>query len=107
MSALKPIVLSYNDLLSNHSDIPQKIQSALGSTEGCLGIIVISDLPAEFKALRERLFHLASKLATSSDEVKKELEKPDTHYFFGWSHGQEIMNGVCSPTLRLGSSTNG
>jgi hypothetical protein len=91
----KPITISYNDLITNTSDIPGKIQLALGSTEGCLGIIVISDLPSEFKDLRERLFHLASKLATSSDEVKRDLERPDTHYLFGWSHGQEKMNGVC------------
>jgi hypothetical protein len=90
----KPITISYNELLTNNQDIPRKIQSALGSTEGCLGIIVISDLPSEFKALRERLFHLASKLATSSDEIKSDLERPDTHYLFGWSHGQEKMNGV-------------
>lgn len=95
----KPITISYNDLLNNNSDIPQKIQSALGSTEGCLGIIVISDLPPQFKDLRERLFHLASKLATSSDEVKRDLERPDTHYLFGWSHGQEKMNGVGPPLL--------
>jgi len=90
----KPITISYNDLLANDQDISRKIQSALGSTEGCLGIIVISDLPSGFKDLRERLFHLASKLATSSDEVKRALERPDTHYLFGWSHGQEKMNGV-------------
>jgi hypothetical protein len=95
----KPIIVSYNDLLHNNQDIPQKIQQALGSSEGCLGIIVISDLPSEFKDLRERLFHLASKLATSSDEVKRDLERPDTHYLFGWSHGQEKMNGVRSISL--------
>jgi hypothetical protein len=92
-----PVKISYRDLLNNQADIPGKIQSALGSKEGCLGIIVISDLPSEFIALREKLFHLAQRLATSSAEVKKTLEKPETHYFFGWSHGQEIMNGVgCS-----------
>jgi hypothetical protein len=95
----KPIIISYNDLLTSNQDIPQKIQQALGSSEGCLGIIVISDLPSEFKDLRERLFHLASKLATSSDEVKRDLERPDTHYLFGWSHGQEKMNGVGSIPL--------
>jgi hypothetical protein len=89
-----PITISYNDLLNSNSEIPKKIQSALGSKEGCLGIIVISDLPPQFKALREKLFHLASKLATSSDEIKRDLERPDTHYLFGWSHGQEKMNGV-------------
>jgi hypothetical protein len=95
----KPITISYNDLLANDQGIRGKIQSALGSSEGCLGIIVISDLPSEFKDLRERLFHLASKLATSSDEVKRDLERSDTHYLFGWSHGQEKMNGVGPPIL--------
>jgi hypothetical protein len=95
----KPITISYDDLLHSNPDVPGKIQQALGSSEGCLGIIVISDLPSEFKDLRERLFHLASKLATSSDEVKRDLERPDTHYLFGWSHGQEKMNGVCPPIL--------
>jgi hypothetical protein len=90
----KPITISYKDLLNPQEGLSETLQSALGSSEGCLGIIVISDLPSEFKDLRENLFHLAHTLATSSDEVKKTLEKPETHYFFGWSHGQEIMNGV-------------
>ena len=107
MTSPQPVKISYKDLLDNQSDISRKLQSALGSEEGCLGIIVISDLPPQFKALREKLFHLAQKLATSSDEVKKTLEKPETHYFFGWSHGQEKMNGVGCSHARWGELANG
>lgn len=40
------------------------------------------------------MFELAHRLANSSEDVRRGLEEEDTHYFFGWSHGKERMNGV-------------
>lgn len=97
-----PVKISYADLKAG-KDLSAQIQAGLGSDEGCLGIVVISDLPEEFHRLRQNLFLLAHKLATSSDAVKKQLESPETHYLFGWSHGQEKMNGVSRGLLPLRS----
>lgn len=94
MSTSQPVKVSLKDLSSGSPDLQSSITAALGSDPGCLGIILISDLPAEFATLRERMFILAHRLATSSEEVKQKLESPETHYFFGWSHGKERMNGV-------------
>lgn len=93
MTRPAPVIISYNDLKAG-TDLSSQIQAGLGSEEGCLGIVVISDLPKEFHDLRTKLFGLAHKLANSSQEVKKSLESPETHYSFGWSHGKEKMNGV-------------
>lgn len=89
-----PVTVPYDELRSGSKEVQDRIVSALGSEQGCLGIIVVSGLPAEFAQLRERLFHLAHRLANASDEVRQSLEAPDTSYFFGWSHGKERMNGV-------------
>lgn len=89
-----PVALSLAELSSPTSDTLSKIKAAFGSDPGCLGIIVIKDLPPQFPELRERMFHLAHRLANAPEEVRRGLEVPETHYFFGWSHGKERMNGV-------------
>lgn len=89
-----PVALSLAELTSPSSDTLSKIQAAFGSDPGCLGIILIKDLPPQFPEMRERMFHLAHRLANSKEEVRASLEVPETHYFFGWSHGKERMNGV-------------
>lgn len=96
-----PVSISLSELASPSSETLSKIQSAFGSDPGCLGIIVIKDLPSQFPELREKMFHLAHRLANASDEVKRGLESPETHYFFGWSHGKERMNGVSSGAFKL------
>lgn len=97
----KPVRVSLRDLTAGSADVQRLIKDALGSEPGCLGIILISDLPAGFAALRERMFILAHRLANASDEVKATLEAPETHYFFGWSHGKERMNGVGSRAIQV------
>ncbi|XP_038695488.1 uncharacterized protein LOC119992769 [Tripterygium wilfordii] len=44
-----------------------------------------------FSSLRRDLLHLAPRLASLSEELKKELEDPDSRYNFGWSHGKEKL----------------
>ncbi|WVQ78112.1 hypothetical protein IAT38_000193 [Cryptococcus sp. DSM 104549] len=97
----KPIKISYPDLLANPSALHDQLLAALGSGPGCLGVILISDLPAEFPKLRETLFRLAHRLANLPEEEREKLACPEVSYMFGWSHGKEIMNG--RPDTQKGS----
>ncbi|WVW83123.1 hypothetical protein I302_105141 [Kwoniella bestiolae CBS 10118] len=100
-----PVTISLSELLSptaTRSEVlNERVIAALGSDSGCLGIIVIKDLPPDFPALREKLFRLACRLANLPDEVKERFSSPETSYLFGWSHGKEIMNG--KPDTQKGS----
>ncbi|WVQ70116.1 uncharacterized protein L199_008341 [Kwoniella botswanensis] len=99
----EPTTISLSDLLSDtgSEELNHKIVAALGSGPGCLGIIVIKDLPSDFPDLREKLFRLAHRFATLPDEIKEIFTSPETSYLFGWSHGKEIMNG--KPDTQKGS----
>ncbi|WVQ98714.1 hypothetical protein IAU59_005845 [Kwoniella sp. CBS 9459] len=101
MSTPDPIRISYSSLLAEPEGLKDRLTAALGSDPGCLGIIVVSDLPPEFPALREKLFKLAHRFATLPDDVKERFAKPETSYSFGWSHGKEVMNG--RPDTQKGS----
>ncbi|WWC69478.1 uncharacterized protein I206_103419 [Kwoniella pini CBS 10737] len=96
-----PVTISLNQLISDPEALHDNIVSALGSGPGCLGIIVIQDLPFEFIALREKLFRLSHQFANLPDSIKEDLAKPETSYCFGWSHGKEVMNG--KPDTQKGS----
>jgi hypothetical protein len=52
---MKPVTISYRDLLpfSDASALHTSLLDAFGSGEGALGLLIVSDLPAEFAALRE------------------------------------------------------
>ncbi|XVF88487.1 hypothetical protein PTKIN_Ptkin19aG0055200 [Pterospermum kingtungense] len=56
----------------------------------------------EFPSLRRNLLSLAPRLAILPEEVKKELEDPQSRYNFGWSHGKEQLESG-KPDLLKGS----
>nr|GMD97527.1 Iron/ascorbate oxidoreductase [Ipomoea batatas] len=47
----------------------------------------------EYSLLRKNLLHLSTRLANVSEDVKRELEDPDSRYSFGWSYGKEKQDG--------------
>ncbi len=115
-----PIRISYNTLRSNPTSLKDAIQAGLGSQPGALGVVIIegesglplssrqsieltTDLPPSYPSLRSRLLRLAATLAALPDAEKAALESPETTYSFGWSHGKEVMNGVCLLSLRFAS----
>lgn len=63
-----------------------------------------ADLPPEFPAARERLFRLGAQFASLPEPEREECARPETSYFFGWSHGKEVMNGVSWGLIAAGSS---
>ncbi|KAF8592019.1 Clavaminate synthase-like protein [Ramaria rubella] len=95
------VLISYNTLLSNPNSLQPAISAALGSDPKCLGIIIVTDLPAEFIGLRERLLWLACKFAALPESVREKYADAKSRWSFGWSHGKEIMNG--KPDLLKGS----
>ncbi|KAL0382910.1 UNVERIFIED_CONTAM: hypothetical protein Scaly_0578300 [Sesamum calycinum] len=44
-----------------------------------------------YPLLRQHLLHLAPRLASLPEEVKRELEDPNSRYNIGWSHGKEKL----------------
>ncbi len=93
---MEPVTISLADLSTPHAR--NAIACAFGSTPGCLGVIVISDLPSEFAARRVELFHLINRFASMPEATREKLARKDSSYCFGWSHGKETMNGVGWPS---------
>ncbi|RSH78132.1 uncharacterized protein EHS24_002588 [Apiotrichum porosum] len=88
-----PVRISYKTLLDDPASVRAAIEAGLGSGPGALGLVVIGDLPPEFPAARERLFRLGAQFASLPEPEREECARPETSYFFGWSHGKEVMNG--------------
>ncbi|KAI3443837.1 hypothetical protein Pfo_000502 [Paulownia fortunei] len=55
-----------------------------------------------FTLLRQNLLHLAPRLARLPEEVKRELEDPNSRYNIGWSHGKEKLESG-KPDMLKGS----
>ncbi|KAG9104590.1 hypothetical protein FRC06_001056 [Ceratobasidium sp. 370] len=87
------VSISYNTLTSAPESLAPAIERAFGSSPSCLGILIVTDLPPEYPAKRERLLHLAAAFAALPDDVREKYSDESSRYSFGWSWGKEIMNG--------------
>ncbi|KAJ4954208.1 hypothetical protein NE237_031040 [Protea cynaroides] len=96
---LQTVKISYSELKDKKADLSAKIEDGFGPNG--LGILAISQVPG-FISLRQNLLHLAPRLASLPEEVKKELEDPDSRYNFGWSHGKEKLESG-KPDMLKGS----
>ncbi|CAD6271270.1 unnamed protein product [Miscanthus lutarioriparius] len=85
---VRAVTIPFADLRETDKDLGGKIEEGLGPHG--LGIITIADVP-EFPELRKRLLRLAPRIANLPEQVKKQLEDPDSRYNFGWSHGKEKL----------------
>ncbi|CAL2274969.1 unnamed protein product [Prunus armeniaca] len=92
-----PVTISYSELKDKNTDLSLKIEEGFGPNG--LGILSITDVP-EYSSLRRNLLHLSPRLANLPEEVKKELEDPDSRYNFGWSHGKEKLESGKPDTLK-------
>ncbi|KAF6991785.1 hypothetical protein CFC21_008834 [Triticum aestivum] len=75
--SVRTVSIPFADLKERGRDLSGKIEEGLGP-DG-LGIISISDVP-DFPALRRTLLRLAPRVANLPEDVKKELEDPDSRY---------------------------
>ncbi|XP_010249858.1 PREDICTED: uncharacterized protein LOC104592277 isoform X2 [Nelumbo nucifera] len=96
---LQTITISYSELKDKDLDLSTKIEDGFGPNG--LGILSVSEVPG-FPSLRQNLLHLSPRLASLPEEVKKELEDPQSRYNFGWSHGKEKLESG-KPDILKGS----
>ncbi|XP_057967986.1 uncharacterized protein LOC131157673 isoform X2 [Malania oleifera] len=85
---LRTVTIPYSDLKDKDADLSMKIEEGFGPNG--LGILSVTDVPG-FSSLRQNLLRLSPSLASLPEEVKKELEDPNSRYNFGWSHGKEKL----------------
>ncbi|KAL6331086.1 hypothetical protein AAG906_009514 [Vitis piasezkii] len=93
------VTISYPELIDKNADLSMKIEEGFGPNG--LGILTIADVPG-FSLLRQNLLRLSPRLASLPEEVKKELEDPNSRYNFGWSHGKEKLESG-KPDMLKGS----
>ncbi|KAI7987065.1 hypothetical protein LOK49_LG13G00454 [Camellia lanceoleosa] len=96
---LRTVTISYSHLKDKNVDLSAKIEEGFGPNG--LGILSISDVP-EYSSLRQNLLRLSPRLACLPEDVKKELEDPNSRYNFGWSHGKEKLESG-KPDILKGS----
>ncbi|XP_015159530.1 uncharacterized protein [Solanum tuberosum] len=92
MSSFSPKVsavsIPYTQLKDKNADLSAKIEQGFGPNG--LGILSISEVPG-YSLWRRNLLHLGPRLANLPEDVKRELEDPNSRYNFGWSHGKEKL----------------
>ncbi|KAF7713802.1 Uncharacterized protein PECH_002739 [Penicillium ucsense] len=65
-----------------------------------LGIIIVKDLPEQFKQLRTQVLSHASYLAALPSSDLESLESPESKYLVGWSCGKETLKSGTFDTLK-------
>ncbi|XWS17215.1 hypothetical protein CRYUN_Cryun33cG0049200 [Craigia yunnanensis] len=97
LPTLRTVTISFSELKDKDADLSMKIEEGFGPNG--LGILSITDVP-EFPSLRRNLLSLSHRLAGLPEEVKKELEDPQSRYNFGWSHGKEQLESGKADLLK-------
>ncbi|TFY63255.1 hypothetical protein EVJ58_g3359 [Rhodofomes roseus] len=87
------VSISYPTLVNSPLSLTASIAKAFGSEPGCLGIVIVRDLPPNYVTARERLLKLAYRFAHLDHQTRERYADPRSKYSFGWSHGKEVMNG--------------
>jgi isopenicillin N synthase-like dioxygenase len=83
-----PVTVSLSALQSNTAPF-STLLSAFGPSS--LGILVVTDLPPNFPALRSSVLASSSCLAALPSPTLQSLTKPVAKYLVGWSHGVETL----------------
>lgn len=91
----EPVSVSYHDLV-DESKLPKllpKLVAAFKNEPGTLGILIVTDPPEEYHALRTRVLKSSKTLTSLPAEELASLECRESKYLVGWSHGRESLNG--------------
>ncbi|NP_001345780.1 uncharacterized protein LOC100193630 [Zea mays] len=84
--SVRAVTIPFADLKDRGKDLGGFIEEGFGP-QG-LGIVSIAGVPG-YPELRKRLLRLAPRIVSLPDDVKKQLEDPDSRYHFGWSRVEE------------------
>ncbi|KAI8896893.1 hypothetical protein BC833DRAFT_621721 [Globomyces pollinis-pini] len=97
---MSAVTIDYNDLIDPNCNLSEQIAKAFGNTPGCLGACFVKNVPG-LQPLRKEVLLKGSQLGALPANELDEMVHPESTYFFGWSHGKEIMNG--KPDFAKGS----
>ncbi|EFR04419.1 hypothetical protein MGYG_07426 [Nannizzia gypsea CBS 118893] len=92
-----PITVSLEELRAGTVSF-ETLSEAFGPAS--LGIIVVKDLPAEFKGLRAQALSNASYVASLPSEELESLTSAESKYLVGWSCGKETLRSGHYDTLK-------
>ncbi|KAF3894806.1 PcbC [Trichophyton interdigitale] len=92
-----PVTVSLEELRAGTVSF-ETLSEAFGPAS--LGIIVVKDLPAEFKSLRAQALSNASYVASLSPEELESLTSAESKYLVGWSCGKETLRSGHYDTLK-------
>lgn len=88
-----PVSIPYASLLTPSPALTSLLRAAFSSSPTSLGLLLITDVPPSFPALRLRLLLIANEFASLDESTRQRYEDPGSSYSFGWSWGKELMNG--------------
>lgn len=88
-ASAEPVVISYKSLLEDDlTPLYDAITQGFGSEADCLGLIILKDLPKEYRQLRENGLRAAAQFASLEQDTQEKYTDPKSSYMFGWSHGK-------------------
>lgn len=91
------VTVSLKDLVEGNISF-DTLTEAFGPSS--LGIIVVKDLPAQFKDLRSQVLSNASYVATLPEAELEALTSAESKYLVGWSCGKETLKSGHFDTLK-------
>lgn len=91
------VSIPFSSLQDKNTDLSKELEEGFGP--GGLGIVAVSEVP-DYVPLRCKLLHLAERLAALPEDVRTNLEDPDSRYSFGWSHGKENLESGLPDVLK-------
>jgi len=110
MEPTKIVEICYQDLClvdtcSSNEDattntLLSKLGQAFGSEDECLGILLVTNLPQHYTAMRERVLTLTHKLGSLSSKDLDAVTVEESLYQVGWSHGKEKLSNNVNDTAK-------
>lgn len=91
------VSVSLNDLRQGNIGF-ETLEEAFGPES--LGIIIVKDLPEQFRKFRHELLSYASALGNLPEEELAKLESPASKWLVGWSCGKETLKDGRYDTLK-------
>ncbi|KAI5477722.1 hypothetical protein MNV49_006005 [Pseudohyphozyma bogoriensis] len=70
-----------------------QIKTAFDSAPTSLGLLLVSDLPPEFAAKRERVLKAMNDFASLPEEIRDKYADAPSFWTIGWNFGRQIFNG--------------
>lgn len=79
------VEISYEALLNNEpTDLSPSIVQAFGSDPECLGLIIVKDLPHQYKELRSTFLRLIDRFAHLDEDERNKYSDASSYYRYAY-----------------------